>query len=68
MEGAEPIKKIDDIDLFHELGLRILSLTWNHENQYAYGTKTNGPLKKKGFELIYKINEKKNSSRSFSSM
>ena len=59
MEGAEPIKKIDDIDLFHELGLRILSLTWNHENQYAYGANTNGTLKKKGFELIDKMNEQK---------
>ena len=31
MEGAEPIKQIDDIDLFHNLGLRILSLTLNHK-------------------------------------
>jgi membrane dipeptidase len=58
MEGAEPIKKIDDLDFFHKLGLRILSLTWNHENQYAFGSKINGILKKRGRQLIERMNEK----------
>ena len=58
MEGAEPISSVDDVDLFYELGLRILGLTWNNENKYAFGSDKDGSLKTEGYELIEKMNEK----------
>ena len=58
MEGAEPISSVDDVDLFYELGLRILGLTWNNENKYAFGSDKDGSLNTEGYELIEKMNEK----------
>ena len=37
MEGAEPINKIKDLDIFYEKGIRTIGLTWNNENKYAFG-------------------------------
>ena len=37
MEGAEPISDIDDLKYFTQMGIRTIGLTWNNENQYAFG-------------------------------
>ena len=35
LEGAYPVRELDDLELFHRLGIRVLGLTWNVDNQYA---------------------------------
>jgi membrane dipeptidase len=58
MEGADPIRKLSDLDLFYKKGLRILGITWNKENNYGYGASKSGPLKKEGYKLIDSMNKK----------
>jgi len=36
-EGAEPIRDLEDLELFYERGLRTLGLVWSRENEYAEG-------------------------------
>lgn len=37
IEGAEPIEnKISNINYFYRLGVRLITLTWNYENQIGY--------------------------------
>ena len=57
MEGADPIRKLKDLEMFYNKGLRILGLTWNKENNYAFGASKSGPLKKEGYQLIESMNE-----------
>ena len=57
MEGADPIRKLNDLKMFYNKGLRILGLTWNKENNYAFGANKSGPLKKEGYQLIEVMNE-----------
>ena len=57
MEGADPIRKLNDLEMFYNKGLRILGLTWNKENNYAFGANKSGPLKKEGYQLIEVMNE-----------
>ena len=59
MEGADPIRNLSDLDMFYDKGLRVLGLTWNKENNYAFGASKSGPLKKEGYKLIEAMNEKK---------
>jgi len=58
MEGADPIRNLSDLDMFYDKGLRVLGLTWNKENNYAFGASKSGPLKKEGYQLIEAMNEK----------
>lgn len=37
IEGGEAIETLSDIDLFYNLGVRIITLTWNHDNKIASG-------------------------------
>ena len=57
MEGAEPISDIDDLKYFTQMGIRTIGLTWNNENQYAFGVNKEGGLKKKGYDLINNMND-----------
>lgn len=57
MEGAEPISDIDDLKYFTQMGIRTIGLTWNNENQYAFGVNQEGELKKKGYDLINNMND-----------
>ncbi len=59
MEGADPIRKPEDLEYFYKKGLRVLGLTWNKENNYGFGTDKFGPLKKDGYKLIEHMNAKK---------
>ena len=57
MEGAEPISDIADLKYFTQMGVKTIGLTWNNENQYAFGVKQEGELKKKGYDLINNMND-----------
>jgi len=35
LEGAYPIREPDEFEIFYKLGVRVLGLTWNVDNQYA---------------------------------
>lgn len=37
MENADAIEDISDVDLFYDLGVRLMSLTWNFDNNLASG-------------------------------
>ncbi|MCH5172374.1 MAG: dipeptidase [Erysipelotrichales bacterium] len=45
IEGLGPLRKLSDLCLLEEAGIRIITLTWNDENLLATGTYTN---KKRG--------------------
>jgi len=34
-EGAYPLREPDELEIFYKLGIRVLGLTWNVDNQYA---------------------------------
>ena len=41
IEGLGPLKKLSDLDLLIDSGVKIITLTWNDENLLATGTYTN---------------------------
>jgi membrane dipeptidase len=59
MEGAEALGyETTLIDVFYELGLRMVSLTWNRRNPFADGAAEpdgGGPLSNLGRELVDRI-------------
>ena len=61
MEGAEALGyETTLIDVFYELGLRMVSLTWNRRNPFADGAAEpdgGGPLSNLGRELVDRIAE-----------
>lgn len=54
LEGLRNLEKPEDIDLLYEMGFRHAMLTWNEENQYATGAKSNPNqgLKPLGIKLL----------------
>ncbi|MGL4797508.1 MAG: dipeptidase [Paraclostridium sp.] len=60
-EGAVLEGKIENLQRFYELGVRMMTLTWNHENEIGYPH--NRPefnekgLKPFGIEVVHKMNE-----------
>jgi membrane dipeptidase len=57
MEGAEPIKEPNRLNEFYNKGVRVIGLTWNDQNQYASGTKSNSGLTSDGKELVKRMND-----------
>jgi len=60
IEGGEALMgKIENLDHFYDRGVRILSLTWNRENELGFGQATNSTsgLKPFGFEVIRRMDE-----------
>jgi len=63
IEDLGPIlNDISNIDKLHNLGFKILSLTWNHENSIGYPNSTdsaimNKGLKEFGMEVVERMNE-----------
>lgn len=47
------------IERIRELGIRVVLLTWNHQNEYGYGSVTDqkGGLKPRGRELVRRLSE-----------
>lgn len=60
LEGGEPLSgDIKNIDYFYKRGIRLVTLTWNRENELGYGVSTgseNG-LKPFGISCIKRMNE-----------
>lgn len=58
IEGGECIDcKVELIDDVYDDGVRIMSLTWNDENEFAHGSLCDGGIKKLGYKVIRNLNE-----------
>lgn len=57
IEGAKPIKSIEQLEQLYKLGYRHVGLTWNEENQFAGGAHSDGNLTELGKQLIKWTNE-----------
>lgn len=59
IEGGEALEgKIENLEYFYKLGVRLMTLTWNFENELAYGVMENKdakPLKPFGLRVINKM-------------
>lgn len=60
-EGAILEGKIDNLSKFYDLGVRMITLTWNHENEIGYPhvkpENINKGLKSFGVEAVEKMND-----------
>lgn len=54
MEGAIPLEDLEDLDIFYEMGLRSIGISWRGENKYIKNSK----LSKIGLCLLNKIENK----------
>lgn len=54
MEGADPIRSLDDVKLFFDAGVRIVGLAWKR-TRYAGGTDAAGPLTPEGHQLVREL-------------
>lgn len=52
MEGADPITSPKQVAYWWDQGLRVVGLAHYGRNQYAYGTKAEGPLNSACYELL----------------
>jgi membrane dipeptidase len=53
IEGGEALENnVDNLDLFYDRGVRLLTLTWNRENNLAGGCYCSKGLKKFGYEIL----------------
>lgn len=57
MEGADPIRNPEDVKHWHELGLRMVGLTWSKGTRYAGGNANHGPLTPLGIELVKELDK-----------
>jgi len=51
MEGAAPLEDVEDLDMFYEMGLRSIGISWRGENRYI----KEGKLSEIGLRLLSKI-------------
>jgi len=62
LEGAEPLEgSLGLLDIFYSLGVRALSLTWNHRNSFADGVgeeQSAGGLTRAGRALVRELSRK----------
>jgi len=62
LEGAEPLdESLDLLELFFQLGVRSVSLTWNKRNRFADGCAeevSGGGLTRSGRQLVLKLSAK----------
>ncbi len=59
LEGLRNLKCIEDLDLLYNMGFRHAMVTWNEENKYATGAKSN-PLRgftEEGIKLLKRMEE-----------
>jgi membrane dipeptidase len=54
LEGADPIRTLDDVPLFFNSGVRVVGLAW-HQTRYAGGTGAPGPLTAEGIRLVQEL-------------
>jgi membrane dipeptidase len=58
MEGADPIRSPEEVQWWHERGLRIVGLTWALGSRYAGGNEKHGPLTSLGRELVAELDRR----------
>jgi len=54
MEGAAPLDDVKDLDIFYEMGLRSIGISWRGENKFI----KNGKLSEIGLRLLSNIENK----------
>lgn len=54
MEGADGIRKPNEIEEWYARGVKIFGLAW-HGTRYSGGTREPGPLTREGIELVHQI-------------
>lgn len=59
MEGADPVVNPEQVHLWWNEGLRVLSLVHYGVSKYAHGTGTSGPLSADGRELLREMDKTK---------
>ncbi len=52
MEGADPIRNVDEVSWWRAQGLRAVGLTWSDGTRYAGGNRSFGPITAEGIELV----------------
>ncbi len=57
IEGGEAIRDLDDLEMFYNLGIRMLTLTWNLDNHIAGANGSDIGLSLFGKSVIEKMNE-----------
>jgi membrane dipeptidase len=58
IEGGEALENnISNLEKFYDRGVKLLTLTWNNENELGGGTNSNSGLKKFGIDVIKKMDE-----------
>ena len=61
IEGGEALEgNIENLDFFYRKGVRMMSFTWNYENELGYGVmeeKESKPLKSFGLSVLKKMQE-----------
>ncbi len=58
VEGAEAVKRVEDVGHLYELGVRFMSLTWNNENALAGGVDSSAGLTVLGRNVIGEMGKK----------
>ena len=57
IEGGEAIQNLDDLKTFYDMGVRMLTLTWNFDNHIAGANGSEKGLSEFGKMLVLKMNE-----------
>jgi membrane dipeptidase len=59
LEGADALEDSSDLEILYKLGLRALSITWNHDNRYGSScmSKKDYGLTGEGERLVHQANE-----------
>lgn len=58
VEGGEVLEgRLDRLDTLYQDGVRLLTLTWNYENEIAFPNGETGGLKPFGFQVVERMNE-----------
>lgn len=55
--GAVLAGKLDNLDILNEHGVKLITLTWNGENEIGYGTSENKGLKPFGKQVVSKMEQ-----------
>ncbi len=56
IEGCEPLREVTDLEPYYRRGIRVVGLTWNHNNRWAGGCGGgNSGLTPEGVELVKEI-------------
>lgn len=56
MEGADPIRDVDELGAWYDAGLRLVGPAWS-STRYSGGTGAPGPLTRKGRALMHALDE-----------